>query len=172
MLLIMRVLSIVPLNFKSQQWSGPLSRELLVFNSFLKSLSRSLRHLLEAVSLHMLLRSDARRQRDDFLDIALSLPFQTDTNTGFGILAKVYLDATITLYGEVIKPGEENSEEAKEAKEQALEIVEQTFVGIKNPIAEVQRGFRFWDAVRRAANQPASSGPSSPLFSPPTFALT
>lgn len=95
----------------------------------------------------MLLRNDARRTRDDFLDIALSLPFQTDTNTGFGILAKVYLDATITIYGDTVKEGEESSEEAKEAKEQALELCEQTFVGIKNPRAEVERGFRFWDAV-------------------------
>jgi hypothetical protein len=192
MLLIMRVLSIVPLNFKvrsfhffhlfslsnvvripsahssspaplslppilsssykTRQWSGPLSRELLTFNSFLKSLSRSLRHLLESVSFHMLLRNDARRTRDDFLDIALSLPFQTDTNTGFGILAKVYLDATIMIYsggeeGKGIREGEEASEEAREAKEQALELCEQEFVGIKNPRAEVERGFRFWDAV-------------------------
>lgn len=34
-----------------------------------------------------------------------------------------------------------------EAKEGALEICEETFEGIKNPRAEVERGFRFWDAV-------------------------
>jgi hypothetical protein len=37
----------------------------------------------------MLLRGDAKRNRDDLLDIALSLPFQGEVNTGFGILAKV-----------------------------------------------------------------------------------
>lgn len=119
-----------------------------MFNSFLKSLSRSLRHLLEAVSLHMLLRNEARRVRDDFLDISLSLPFQTDANTGFGILAKVYLDATIAIYGDSVKAGAENSEEAKEAKREALDVVDENFVGIKNARAEVERGFRFWDTVR------------------------
>jgi hypothetical protein len=57
---------------QSQQWTGPLSRELLVFNSFVRSLSRSLRHLFEAVCEHLLLRGDARRAREDFIDIALS----------------------------------------------------------------------------------------------------
>lgn len=66
MLLVMRVLSIVPLNFKAgfvlcniysgcpltptlqpAPWSAPLSRELLVFNSFVRSLTRALRTLLE-----------------------------------------------------------------------------------------------------------------------------
>lgn len=133
---------------QNQQWSGPLSRELLVFNSFLKSLSRSLRHLLEAVSLHMVLRNDARRVRDDFLDISLSLPFQADTNTGFGVLAKTYLDSTIAYNeGVPIKEGEGETEDAKDAKEAALESVEENFGGVKNPRAEVERGFRFWDAV-------------------------
>jgi hypothetical protein len=59
-------------------WSAPLSRELLVFNSFVRSLTRALRTLLEVTSLNMLLRNDARRARDDLLDIALSLPFQTE----------------------------------------------------------------------------------------------
>ncbi|KAL7412309.1 temperature dependent protein affecting M2 dsRNA replication-domain-containing protein [Mrakia frigida] len=146
-----------PLSF-SQQWSGPLSRELLVFNSFLKSLSRSLRHLLEAVSLHMLLRNDARRIRDDFLDIALSLPFQTDTSTAFGILAKVYLDGVIMIHGDHVKEGED----ATEAKEAALELVENTFVGVKNPKLEVERGFRFWDALLVAIRSLSSSQVGKP----------
>ncbi|KAI9428976.1 temperature dependent protein affecting M2 dsRNA replication-domain-containing protein [Lactarius indigo] len=82
MLLVMRTLSIVPLNFKSVPWSAPLSRELLVFNSFIRSLSRALRMLLEVTTLNMLLRTDARQARDDLLDIALSLPFQGEVNTG------------------------------------------------------------------------------------------
>ncbi|MBL2080914.1 hypothetical protein ELI62_32055, partial [Klebsiella pneumoniae] len=98
LLLFMRCLSIVPLSYRPQQWSGPLSRELLVFNSFVKALSRSLRHLMEAASVHLFLRGDAKRQRDDFVDIALSLPFQSEVNTGLGILAKTYIDVTISQY--------------------------------------------------------------------------
>jgi hypothetical protein len=169
MLLVMRVLSIVPLNFKvsfvmprrdpkmlnpamcalkALPWSAPLSRELLVFNSFVRSLTRALRTLLEVASLNMLLRSDARRARDDLLDITLSLPFQTEVNTGFGVLAKVYLDA-LTHINNRTRVRDPNAEGVKEAKAVALEICEETFPGVKFPKQEVERGFRFWDVVSR-----------------------
>lgn len=93
----------------------------------------------------MLLQRHARRAREDLLDIALSLPFQADVNTGFGILGKVYLDALVMMNGERVQDA--SSEGVAEAKEGALEICEETFEGIKNPRAEVERGFRFWDAV-------------------------
>ena len=129
-----------------QAWSAPLSRELLVFKSFIRSLSRSLRTLLEVTSLNMLLRGDARRARDDLLDITLSLPFQTEVNTGFGILAKVYLDALTHINGGQ-RVRDPNGPGIKDAKSMALEICEDTFTGIKYPRAEVERGFRFWDVV-------------------------
>ncbi|KAF9499359.1 hypothetical protein BDN71DRAFT_1441979 [Pleurotus eryngii] len=61
MLLVMRVLSIVPLNFK-------------VCKRLNHGLPPCHENLLEVTSLNMLLRNDARRARDDLLDIALSLP--------------------------------------------------------------------------------------------------
>lgn len=95
----------------------------------------------------MLLRSDARRGRDDLLDITLSLPFQGEVNTGFGVLAKVYLDALTHINGgtRVVDP---NAEGVADAKAMALEICEETFPGVKLPKHEVERGFRFWDVVR------------------------
>lgn len=93
-MLVMRVLSIVPLNFKKESWTGPVSRSLLVFNSFLKTLSRSLRFLLESTSINMFLKNDAnKKNREDFLEISLSLPFKSDINTGMGILWKGWCDA-------------------------------------------------------------------------------
>ncbi|KAG6918177.1 hypothetical protein DXG01_016162 [Tephrocybe rancida] len=160
MLLVMRVLSIVPLNFKAcspQEWSAPLSRELLVFNSFVRSLTRALRTLLEVASLNMLLRADARRARDDYLDITLSLPFQTEVNTGFGVLAKVYLDA-LTHINNRTRVRDPNAEGVKEAKVMALEICEDTFPGVKSPKQEVERGFRFWDVALTAMRHLHSEG--------------
>ncbi|KAJ7605593.1 XPG I-region protein [Roridomyces roridus] len=157
MLLVMRVLSIVPLNFKAQPWSAPLSRELLVFNSFVRSLTRALRTLLEVTSLNMLLRNDARRGRDDLLDIALSLPFQTEVNTGFGVLGKVYLDA-LTHINNRTRVRDPNAPGVKEAKAMALEICEETFPGVKYPKLEVERGFRFWDVALTAMRQLHSEG--------------
>jgi len=152
MLLVMRVLSIVPLSFKPQPWSAPLSRELLVFNSFVRSLTRALRTLLEMTSLNMLLRHDARQSRDDLLDINISLPFQSEVNTGFGVLAKVYLDA-LTHINNGQRVRDPNAEGVKEAKAMALEICEETFPGVKYPKQEVERGFRFWDVTLTAMRQ-------------------
>ncbi|KAI6111620.1 temperature dependent protein affecting M2 dsRNA replication [Pisolithus croceorrhizus] len=146
MLLVMRVLSIVPLNFKPQPWSAPLSRELLVFNSFVRSLTRALRTLLEMTTLNMLLRQEARRARDDLLDIAISLPFQNEVNTGFGVLAKVYLDALTHLNNQT-RVQDPTAEGVREYKQMALDICEDTFPGVKSPKSEVERGFRFWDVV-------------------------
>lgn len=120
-----------------------------MFNSFVRSLTRSLRTLLEVTTLNMLLRNDARRPRDDLLDISLSLPFQTEVNTGFGVLAKVYLDA-LTHLNNRERVRDPNAEGVKEAKALALEICEETFPGVKSPKLEVERGFRFWDIVSGA----------------------
>ena len=94
----------------------------------------------------MLLRGDVRRARDDLLDITLSLPFQAEVNTGFGILAKVYLDALTHINGGQ-RVRDPNGPGIKDAKSMALEICEDTFTGIKGPRLEVERGFRFWDVV-------------------------
>lgn len=117
-----------------------------MFNSFVRSLTRALRTLLEVTTLNMLLRADARRVRDDYLDLALSLPFQSEVNTGFGVLAKVYLDALTHINGRQ-RVTDANAEGVREAKQVALEICEETFPGVKNPRGEVERGFRFWDVV-------------------------
>jgi hypothetical protein len=77
------------------------------------------------------------------------LPFQTDVNTGFGILAKTYLDATSYHFDGTIPEGQADTPEAVSAKKEALAFLEQSFLGIKNPIQEIERGFRFWDAVSR-----------------------
>jgi hypothetical protein len=118
----------------------------------------------------MLLTGSAKRQRDDYTELLLStsltlslllvvandagLPFQTETNTGFGILFKTYLDVTLYQYQnaegvteETITSETANSPEAKSAKEDALEFVETNFSSVKLPRQEIERGFRFWDAV-------------------------
>lgn len=75
------------------------------------------------------------------------LPFQSDINTGFGILAKTYLDAAIHYNEADITPETADSEAVQQAKRMALEFVDEAFTGVKNPTNEVERGFRFWDAV-------------------------
>lgn len=55
-----------------QQWAGPLSRELLVFNSFPRAVSKSFRQLLEAISVHMLLSGAAKKHREEYPELMLS----------------------------------------------------------------------------------------------------
>ncbi|KAK4701073.1 hypothetical protein P7C70_g5164, partial [Phenoliferia sp. Uapishka_3] len=163
MLLVMRVLSIVPLSFHPGPWAGPVSRELLVFNSFLRATSRSMRTLLEATALNVLLRSDARRSREDYLDIALSLPFQTDTNTGMGILFKAFGDTVCHMAGGVdvvMRAGSgttgahpEEIEAVQAAKEQTLELLNDAFPNVKNVSSELQRGLRFWQLLTEHRGQ-------------------
>lgn len=161
MLLVMRVLSIVPLSFKPEKWTGPLSRELLVFNSFLHATTRSMRTLLEATALNLLLRSDARRSREDYVDIALSLPFCQEANTGMGILFKAYGDAVCHLAGGVdvvVRSGAGTSQgsganadeqrHVRETKEATLGMLDDAFPNVKNVRNELERGFRFWQTVR------------------------
>lgn len=165
-MLVMRVLSIVPLNFKAEAWAGPVSRSLLVFNSFLRTLSRSLRSMLEALSCHMLLKGDAKRDRDDFMDITLSLPFRSDTNTGMGVLWKGWCDAcsmigtqmqlgTAQELGGFVSPSETISASDDEDRRQGLENVKQAVSGmleggfnnVRDVRHELARGVRFWDTV-------------------------
>ena len=117
-----------------------------------------MRTLLEATVLNILLRADARRAREDYLDIALSLPFQTDTNTGMGILFKAFGDTVCHMAGGVdvvMRAGsgttgaERDEVEAVElAKEQTLEVLSDAFPNVKNVTSELQRGLRFWSLVR------------------------
>ena len=102
-----------------------------MFNSFLRSLTRSLRTLVEVTGLNLLLRGDAARAREDLLDISMALPFPVETSTSFGILAKVYLDALTALYdGPVTNRDDEG---VFEAKEEALSMVDDVFETVRSP---------------------------------------
>lgn len=123
-----------------------------MFNSFVRVLSRSLRGLLESISVNLLLRSDARRSREDYLDIALSLPFQSDVNTGLGILFKAFGDAVCHMAGgiEVVKASGtdgDDKEKVDEAKIVTLGLLEEAFPNVKDVSKELKRGIRFWEIV-------------------------
>lgn len=81
--------------------------------------------------------------------VTSGLPFQGEVNTGFGVLAKVYVDATISFY-QGMPEGDPEQADVKAAKDQAFEVLEDTFVVVKTPKLEIERGFRFWDAVSLA----------------------
>ncbi|WFD33416.1 hypothetical protein MCUN1_000229 [Malassezia cuniculi] len=150
MLLVIRVFSLLGMSYRTKAWDAPLSRELLVFNAFTRALTRSLRSLIEMVTLNMFLAGDARTVRDDYLDINLSLPFQHDVNTGMGILCKCYIDALYTLHGGPVSAGEENDATVVETKTSIIEMLVETFENVRDVRAELVRGFHMWAALIKA----------------------
>lgn len=152
LLLIMRVFSLVPMTYKSLPWRAPLSRELIQFNDFASALSRNLRILLEVIASSLLLRggSYVKRNRDDYLDISLSLPFLSQASTGLGIVIKCYLEALLTFNNGAVQKGNEDDADVVEAREAVLGMLEGTFSNVRNVRNEVSRGFRFWSAVVQA----------------------
>jgi hypothetical protein len=173
-MLVMRVLSIAALNFKPEAWTGPMSRSLLVFNSFLRCLSTSLRSLIEMTTVNLILKGDCTKNRQDYLEITLSLPFSRVTNSGMGILWKAWCDACAhvgmksglgkseEMGGFAVSSqqggqaeGEEESQAVKD-KKAALEsvkatvstLLEKAFANVRDVRHELARGVRFWDTVR------------------------
>lgn len=122
----------------------------------MRASSRSFRFLLESIALNLILR-DAKKSRDDYADIAGSLPFSSDTNTGMGILFKAYGDAVCYVAGGVdviTRAGsgtsgasEEEMESVKAAKIHTLTLLAPAFPNVKNVTGELERGFRFWASV-------------------------
>lgn len=163
-LLVMRTLSILPMSYRNMAWKAPLSRELIQFNSFLKILTKTLRVLMEVIASNLLLKGPGyvKRNRDDYLDISLSLPFQSLTSTGLGIVVKCYLEALLTFNNGVVEPGREKDEEVVEAREAVLAMLEGTFANVKDLRAELARGLRFWNAVVKAVGVLQSESSISP----------
>jgi hypothetical protein len=74
------------------------------------------------------------------LDIALSLPFQGEVNTSFGVLAKVSLDALTHVDGGVRVRRDVEAREGDGDERLALEVVEETFGGgVKCPKMKIER---------------------------------
>ncbi|CAO3685598.1 unnamed protein product [Rhizopus stolonifer] len=127
-ILLSRALSLLPIKHKSAQWSGPLNRDLLVFNSFVKALNRSYRNLYEMLTLSFFLNGLATKERDDYFEINDSLPYMADVNVALGLVCKHYLEKTIE--------GQSPSE--------ALASTERAFPTCSSVQTDLNLGFQFW----------------------------
>jgi hypothetical protein len=131
-----------------------LSRDLLAFNSVNKALTRSLRHLSEAVLLEMLLGNECQKDTLDFTELAASMPFAYEPSTVLGILVKEYLEL-LTLNA--------NANNNKIDKDLAIQQVEEhigatSLSSLANSVKEeLQRGFAFWEVVCDAVKSLAAS---------------
>ncbi|MCJ1288797.1 hypothetical protein MMC34_000326 [Xylographa carneopallida] len=117
-------------------YSGPLNRQLLAFQSIVSEVRASLRDLIEMSLVSLFLEGHADRDRNDWMDISLSLPFYEDTSCAVGILFKSYLD-------ELSKMGEPTALATRtEVKDKAQSWLKHgDFRGSFND------SIRLWDAV-------------------------
>lgn len=71
-MLISRVASLVPIGHKPIGYTGPLSRNLLSFNSFITKLTRTMRNFAEMTLVNLLMNGDAEREdRTDWTELGL-----------------------------------------------------------------------------------------------------
>ncbi|MCJ1403727.1 hypothetical protein MMC11_006950 [Xylographa trunciseda] len=117
-------------------YSGPLNRQLLAFQSIVSEVRVSLRDLVEMSLVSLFLEGDADRDRKDWMDISLSLPFYEDTSCAVGILFKSYLD-------ELSKMGDPTSESTRtEVKDKA-----QSWLKHGDFRGSFEDSLHLWDAV-------------------------
>ncbi|KAI9798257.1 MAG: hypothetical protein M1825_005390 [Sarcosagium campestre] len=138
--LISRVACLGTLHAKPIGFTGPLSHSLLAFHSIFSALRDALRDLIEVVAANMLLNADADRDRDDWVDIGLGLPFINDPGCGLGIAVNLYLEEINR------EPADPSAKRKKTIKEQ--DVVKLLPNSVDLP-ADLDTAFRLWDAVVR-----------------------
>ncbi|KAK9763372.1 hypothetical protein K7432_010006 [Basidiobolus ranarum] len=131
--LICRVISLLKIQAKSQPWAGSLNRDLLVTNGFVKTLTKSLRNLVEMSTLNLLLTNKCTKDRKDYLDIAFSLPFLHDTNTALSIVTKSFLERTVQSKGD--------------SAASIFISLNETFSSCLDLKSELDRAFGFWNQI-------------------------
>ncbi|GJJ68247.1 hypothetical protein EMPS_00593 [Entomortierella parvispora] len=148
--LISRVTSLIGARFKGvKSWAGPLSRELLAFNSVGKVLTRHLRHMSEALIMEMLLSNECQKENLNFSDLATQLPFAYEPSTVLGVLVKEYLETlTLTNTGSAAIPASSKDQALKQVEEHIGATSLQSLSGTVKE--ELERGFAFWDVVCEA----------------------
>lgn len=143
-LLVSRVASLSKLRHKQIGFSGALSRHLLGYNSIISAVRRSLRDLCEVSLTTLLLNGDASRDRADWTDLGLDLPFLLDQSCAMGLAMNIYLNR-------VLESDEPKAEKThKEAKEHSQNIV---FVHAQDFAGDIDRALGVWDAVYKGVSR-------------------
>lgn len=139
MLLVSRVACLGKFQHKQIGFTGPLSRQLLGYHSMIAAVRNSMRDLVEVCLTTLLLNGDVDRDRTDWYELGLDLPFLLDNDCGLGLLVNNYL---FELYKE---PKDDPTNE--ETKLKAKEVQQKTFAHAVDTEGDLRRAFALWDAV-------------------------
>jgi len=91
-MLISRLACLGKIHHSPKGWSGPLSRHLLAYQSIISNVHGSLRDLIEMILAAMFLEGLVDRDRRDWIDISLGLPFYEEHSCALGVVTMQYLD--------------------------------------------------------------------------------
>ncbi|KAJ5945789.1 hypothetical protein N7454_002628 [Penicillium verhagenii] len=139
-MLVSRVACIGKLQHKSIGYSGPLSRQLLCYRSLISQVRLALRNLIEVVLTGLLLSGDADRDRNDWTEMAIKLPFIDDNDCGLGIAVRTYLD-DLPLQTNPTSP---------EARAEVKSKGKEWFQHSESFTGNLDQAFKLWDAVYKA----------------------
>ncbi|KAI9816836.1 MAG: hypothetical protein M1827_001481 [Pycnora praestabilis] len=137
-LLVSRVACLGKLQHKPIGFTGPLSRHLLAYHSIIAAVRDSSRDFVDISLATLLLNGNADRERKDWTDLGLDLPFLDDNDCGLGIAVKSYLDE-LAFQDEPTSDAAKDKIKTKGAQEWFPHSVD--FAG------DLAKAFRLWDAV-------------------------
>ncbi|KAJ6144472.1 hypothetical protein N7470_008367 [Penicillium chermesinum] len=136
-MLVSRVACIGKLQHKNIGYSGPLSRQLLCYRSLISEVRSALRNLVEVVLASLLLSGEADRDRNDWSELGLKLPFIDDNDCGLGIAVRTYLD-DLPLQANPTSP---------EARAEVKSKGKEWFQHSESFTGNLDLAFKLWDSV-------------------------
>mmetsp|Transcript_48798 Transcript_48798/g.86922 ORF Transcript_48798/g.86922 Transcript_48798/m.86922 type:complete len:843 (-) Transcript_48798:1336-3864(-) len=159
-LLISRVLSIVPMNLKAEDWgSNIVVRDLCAFHVLFKSLYKTLRNLCEIIMMVMFMDNRVRPANMPmdsvtlFNELVQRLPFSDNTNTAMGIVVYYLLLRQHNAQGNT-----------PQERWQTLQM-EKIFPCCKDIRGDLSRAYGFWhEAIRVVVKLEKGSAMAGPLY--------
>ncbi|THC98151.1 hypothetical protein EYZ11_002375 [Aspergillus tanneri] len=153
-MLVSRVACIAKLQHKSIGYSGPLSRQLLCYRSLITEVRAALRNLLEVVLTGLFLSGDADRDRKDWSEMSVKLPFIDDNDCGLGIAMRTYLD-DLPLQSNPTSP---------EARAEVKSKGKDWFQHSESFTSNLDMAFKLWDAVYKGTQNADKEFKDGQLF--------
>jgi len=135
-MLISRLACLGKIHHNPKRWSGPLSRHLLAYQSIISNVHTSLRDLIEMILAAMFLEGLVDRDREDWTDISLGLPFYEDHSCALGVVTMQYLDE-LCLY-----PVPISADNRTEVRMKVRDRAQHSDID-----SSLDDAFKIWDAV-------------------------
>ncbi|KAL8930589.1 MAG: hypothetical protein Q9208_000459 [Pyrenodesmia sp. 3 TL-2023] len=146
-MLISRVACLGRVVHQPRGYSGPLSRHLLAYHAIIAAVQAALRDLVEMSVVTMFLEGYVDRDRDDWMEIALTLPLFEEDSCALGVVTLTYLDEFS------MRPDPTSEATRAEMKERAQGWVEHCDFDLSQ-----QHAFQLWDVVYSAVKQAKAGG--------------